>query len=119
AAATAALADGAGGQAGVERRGTGGGATARAGGVRARHGAGARADPGVGPGGEGAAAIAGRDVELERREDRARVPLLRGTRVRRAPDQFRAPLRPARAGAAASDPRGADPVPGRGAAPAD
>ena len=108
AAAAAALADGAGGRAGLERRGAGGGGAARAGRVRARHGPRARADPGLGAGGEGAPARAGRDVELERREDRARVPVLRRARVRGAPGQLRAPLRPARAGAAAAGPRGAD-----------
>src|SRR5215218_11038010 len=73
AAAVAALADGAGRRAGVERRGAGGGRAARVARVRPRRGAGARADPCLGAGGEGAPAGAAGDVELERREDRARV----------------------------------------------
>ena len=48
------------------------------------------------------------DVELERREDRARVPVLRRPGLRGAAGQLRAALRPARAGPAAAGPRGAD-----------
>ena len=118
AAAAAALADGPRRPVRLEVGAPGRRRAAAAAGGGAGDGSRARPDPRRRPRHRAAAAPRRGDVELERGQDRARVPLLRRPALGLPPGQLRTPLRPARADPAGRRARGADAARGGGAAAA-